>query len=161
MDDGTKEFIMTFDINFIKKFEDNFNYDVNLSNYSWFNLGGNAEYFFKAKDKKQLIEFLREAKKKNLKTIILGAGSNTLFRDNGVQGAVIKLGNNFSSFEMDFGPSINNSWISLRNIDTLVLIFIVYLNYNLLIYMVSRRSYMLSCNEYLCIYLFKFDVLML
>jgi len=87
---------MTLDINFIKKFEDNFTHNVNLSNYSWFNLGGNAEYFYKAKDKKKLIEFLREAKKKNLKTKILGAGSNTLFRDNGVKGAVIKLGSEFS-----------------------------------------------------------------
>ena len=87
---------MKLDINFKKKFEDNFSYNVNLSNYSWFNLGGNAEFFFKAKDKKQLIEFLREAKNKNLKTTILGAGSNTLFRDNGVKGVVIKLGNEFS-----------------------------------------------------------------
>tara|TARA_Y200000002_G_C22329105_1_gene515971 strand:+ start:226 stop:396 length:171 start_codon:yes stop_codon:yes gene_type:complete len=55
---------MTLDTNFLKRFENNFSYDVNLSNYSWFNLGGNAEYFLKAKDKKQLIEFLREAKKK-------------------------------------------------------------------------------------------------
>ena len=87
---------MSLDIKFIKKFEDNFNYNVKLSNYSWFNLGGNAEYFYKAKDEAQLIEFLREAKIKNIKTIILGAGSNTLFRDNGVKGAVIKLGNKFS-----------------------------------------------------------------
>ena len=87
---------MTLDINFIQKFEGNFSHNVNLSNYSWFNLGGKAEYFFKAKNKKQLIEFLREAKRKNFKTTILGAGSNTLFRDNGVKGVVIKLGNNFS-----------------------------------------------------------------
>tara|TARA_A100001015_G_scaffold140716_1_gene156137 strand:- start:5606 stop:6514 length:909 start_codon:yes stop_codon:yes gene_type:complete len=87
---------MTLDVNFIKKFEENFTLNVNLSNYSWFNLGGNAEYFYKAKDANQLIEFLREAKKKNLKTTIIGAGSNTLFRDNGVKGAVIKLGNEFS-----------------------------------------------------------------
>ena len=87
---------MTLDVNFIKKLENNFSHNVKLSNYSWFNLGGSAEYFFKAKDEKQLIEFLRETKKKNLKTTILGAGSNTLFRDNGVKGAVIKLGNNFS-----------------------------------------------------------------
>ena len=87
---------MTINTNFLKKFENNFSYNVNLSNYSWFNLGGNAEYFLKAKDKSQLIEFLREAKKNNLKTTILGAGSNTLFRDNGVKGAVIKLGNEFS-----------------------------------------------------------------
>jgi len=87
---------MTINTNFLKKFENNFSYNVNLSNYSWFNLGGNAEYFLKAKDKDQLIEFLREAKKNNLKTTILGAGSNTLFRDNGVKGAVVKLGNEFS-----------------------------------------------------------------
>jgi len=91
---------MSLDINFIKKFEDNFTYNVKLSNYSWFNLGGNAEYFYKAKDEKQLIEFLQEAKKKNLKTTILGAGSNTLFRDNGVKGVVIKLGNQFSYIKL-------------------------------------------------------------
>ena len=87
---------MTLNYNFIKKFEDNFTRNVNLSNYSWFNLGGSAEYFYKAKDEKQLIELLREAKKENLKITILGAGSNTLFRDNGVKGVVIKLGNEFS-----------------------------------------------------------------
>jgi|TARA_B100001093_G_C26856429_1_gene1027674 UDP-N-acetylmuramate dehydrogenase len=88
------------DSTFIKKFNNNFNKNVKLSNYSWFNLGGNAEYFYKAKDKNQLIEFLEEAKKRNLKTTILGAGSNTLFRDNGVKGVVVKLGNNFSYTKM-------------------------------------------------------------
>ena len=55
---------MTLDINFINQFAGNFTHDVSLSKYSWFNLGGNAEYFYKAKDENQLIEFLREAKKK-------------------------------------------------------------------------------------------------
>ena len=87
---------MTLDVNLIKKYKDNFSYNVNLSNYSWFNLGGNAEYFYKAKDKNQLLEFLSEIKKKNLKTTIIGAGSNILFRDKGVKGVVIKLGNGFS-----------------------------------------------------------------
>ena len=87
---------MSLDNNLIKKFGDNLSENTNLSNYSWFNLGGKAEYFFKAKDKNQLLEFLREAQQKNLKITILGAGSNTLIRDNGVKGAVIKLGKNFS-----------------------------------------------------------------
>lgn len=87
---------MSSENSFIKKFGNNCNLNVNLSNYSWFNLGGNAEYFYKPKDKNQLLEFLEDAKKKGLKTTILGAGSNTLFRDNGVKGAVIKLGINFS-----------------------------------------------------------------
>ena len=87
---------MNVENNLIEKFGNNLNQNVNLSNYSWFNLGGNAEFFFKPNDKNQLIEFLSEAKKNNLKITILGAGSNTLFRDNGVKGAVIKLGSNFS-----------------------------------------------------------------
>ena len=44
--------------NFIKKFNNNLIYNVSLSNYSWFNLGGNAEYFFKPNNKNQLIDFL-------------------------------------------------------------------------------------------------------
>ena len=87
---------MTLENNFVKKFGDNFTKNVNLSSFSWFNLGGNAEYFYKAKDKDQLIEFLRETKKEKIKTTILGAGSNTLFRDKGVKGVVIKLGKFFS-----------------------------------------------------------------
>ncbi len=92
---------MRLDKNFIKKFEDNFTHNVKLSNYSWFNLGGNAEYFYKVKDEKQLIEFLREVKKTKLKITVLGAGSNTLFRDNGVKGVVIKLGNEFSYTKLE------------------------------------------------------------
>ena len=88
---------MNLDNNFKKKFGDDLRLNVQLADYSWFNLGGNAEYFYKAKNISQLIEFLRELqKKKNLKTIIVGAGSNILFRDNGVKGAVIKLGKEFS-----------------------------------------------------------------
>ena len=63
-------------------------------------MGGNAEFFFKPSNKDQLIEFLAEAKKNNLKITILGAGSNTLFRDNGVKGVVIKLGSNFSFIKL-------------------------------------------------------------
>ena len=83
-------------IDFTKRFGESLSCKVKLSNYSWFNLGGNAEFFFKPKDKTELLEFLKEANKNDIKTTFLGAGSNTLFRDNGVKGAVIKLGKNFS-----------------------------------------------------------------
>ena len=87
---------MTIKNDLIKKFKNDLSENINLSNYSWFNLGGNAEYFYKAKDTNNLIEFLKVVKNNNLKTTILGAGSNTLIRDNGIKGAVIKLGKNFS-----------------------------------------------------------------
>ncbi len=83
-------------INFTKRFSESLSQEVKLSNYSWFNLGGNAEFFFKPKDKTELLEFFKGIKKYDIRTTFLGAGSNTLFRDNGVKGAVIKLGKNFS-----------------------------------------------------------------
>ena len=91
---------MTLNLGITKWIHNGLKENVNLSNYSWFNLGGKADYFFKAEDKIQLINFLKEAKKNNLDITIIGAGSNTLFRDNGVRGAVIKLGKNFSYTEL-------------------------------------------------------------
>ncbi len=84
----------------IKRFSNNIFNNVKLSNYSWFNLGGPAEYFFKPEDKKQLIEFLKSNKKSRLKLTILGAGSNTLIRDKGIKGVVIKLGKSFSEIKL-------------------------------------------------------------
>ena len=87
---------MTLEKNLMNKFSEKLNENVKLSNYSWFNLGGNADYLFKPKNKNDLKEFLIAANKINLKTTIVGAGSNILFRDNGVRGVVIKLGKEFS-----------------------------------------------------------------
>ena len=73
------------------KYNKNISYNVKLSNYSWFNLGGPAEYLFKPENKDQLIDFLKENKSKNFQVTILGAGSNTLIRDKGVKGVVVSL----------------------------------------------------------------------
>ena len=83
-----------------KKFDKYISNNINLSNYSWFNLGGPAEYFFKPLNEKQLIEFLKINKKNKLSITLLGAGSNTLIRDNGIKGVVIKLGSSFSDIKL-------------------------------------------------------------
>ena len=83
-----------------KKFGKNLIINENLSKYSWFNLGGPADIFFRPENKEQLIEFLKEIKKNNYKIHILGAGSNTLIRDSGVKGVVIKLGSKFSNIQL-------------------------------------------------------------
>ena len=83
-----------------KKFKNNISHNVELSNYSWFNLGGPAEHLFKPYNKEQLVEFLEVNKKNNLNITILGAGSNTLIRDKGIKGVVIKLGSNFSNINL-------------------------------------------------------------
>jgi UDP-N-acetylmuramate dehydrogenase len=67
-----------------------------LSQYSWFGLGGPAKIFFKPKSILDLKKFLEKYNKKNKKIYILGAGSNTLFRDSGFDGVIIKLGADFN-----------------------------------------------------------------
>ena len=57
---------MSLNQELIKKFQKNLSNNIKLSNYSWFNLGGPAEYLFKPKNKEQLIEFLKENKKSEL-----------------------------------------------------------------------------------------------
>jgi len=69
-----------------------------LANYSWFNLGGPAEIFFKPDCIEDLIFFLKKIQPK--KFTILGAGSNTLIRDGGVKGITIKLSSNFSHLSL-------------------------------------------------------------
>jgi UDP-N-acetylmuramate dehydrogenase len=70
-----------------------------LSNYSWFNLGGPADIFFKPKSVKDIIFFLEEIKPQKL--TIVGAGSNTIIRDGGVKGVTIKLSSAFSHINLD------------------------------------------------------------
>ena len=91
---------MTLHQELVSKYSDSISKCINLSNYSWFNLGGPAEFLFKPKDKNQLLEFLEDNKKNNMKITVLGAGSNTLIRDNGIKGVVIKLGQSFSKIKL-------------------------------------------------------------
>ena len=67
-----------------------------LSKYNWFNLGGQAKIFFKPNNEIEIKEFLKSQFKETKKIHILGAGSNTLFRDKGFDGIIIKLNKNFA-----------------------------------------------------------------
>ena len=71
----------------------------NLSKYSWFNLGGPCRYFFRPENKNQILDFIQHLK--NVTFLhFLGAGSNTLIRDSGVKGIVIKLSSKFSQIKV-------------------------------------------------------------
>jgi UDP-N-acetylmuramate dehydrogenase len=101
MDERIKKHFMSLNTDPLqKKFGKNLIIKENLSKYSWFNLGGPADFFFRPENKDQLIEFLISIKKYNHKIHVLGAGSNTLIRDSGVKGVVIKLGSKFSNIKL-------------------------------------------------------------
>ena len=82
-----------------KKFSNEISFDENLSRYSWFNLGGAAKVIFKPKNLNELSIFLQIIKGSE-KIKILGAGSNTLIRDGGFNGVIIKLGKSFSHISL-------------------------------------------------------------
>ncbi len=85
--------------NFINKF--NIKEQQSLKNLNWFKVGGVAEYFFSPKDLLQLKDFLKHLPK-DINITILGAGSNVLIRDGGIDGVVIKL-THLNSIKLDVG----------------------------------------------------------
>ena len=91
---------MNLDLKVFEKFRNNISINTKLSNYSWFNLGGPAEYFFRPESREQLLEFFKLNLETKRKITILGAGSNTLIRDKGINGVVIKLSPSFSKIEL-------------------------------------------------------------
>ena len=82
-----------------KKISGQILFDESLSKHSWFNLGGPAKVIFKPKNLNELSIFLKNCKEFN-KIKVLGAGSNTLIRDGGFDGVIIKLGKSFSHLSL-------------------------------------------------------------
>ena len=64
--------------------------DERLSRRTWLGVGGCADMYFEPADEDDLAEFLR-AIPHDMPLTMLGAGSNMLIRDGGLEGAVIKL----------------------------------------------------------------------
>lgn len=67
--------------------------NVKLDKLTTFRIGGPAKYFIKITNKQDLLASIDWAKAQQEKIYILGAGSNILVNDNGVDGLVIKLAN--------------------------------------------------------------------
>ena len=64
---------------------------VPLKNFTTFKIGGPAKYFFRARNKNDLIKAIKAADKLKLPVFILGGGSNLLVSDKGFKGLVIKI----------------------------------------------------------------------
>ncbi len=81
-----------------------------LSKASWFGCGGKCDILFKPLDDEDLSKFLSLVDK-SVPIYVLGAMSNTLVRDSGINGVVIKLGKNFTTAKesnniISFGSSV-------------------------------------------------------
>ena len=70
-----------------------------LKKKNWFNIGGKSKVFFKANNLRELINFLKVLENKE-KIFVLGAGSNTLIKDELFDGVVIKFSKNFNKISL-------------------------------------------------------------
>ena len=71
-----------------------YKFDSNIPN--WFALKGKAEILFKPTDTEDLINFLKNINPE-IKVQIIGAGSNVIISDHGVNGVLIKLSSGFAN----------------------------------------------------------------
>lgn len=71
-----------------------------LAQSTWFRVGGPAEVMFKPADEEDLVKFLRNCPY-DIPVMILGVASNTIIRDGGIPGVVIKLGREFATMQVE------------------------------------------------------------
>jgi len=76
-----------------------------LGPFTWFRVGGPADALFLPQDEADLAAFLT-ALDPDVPVTLLGVGSNTLVRDGGVDGVVIRLGKAFADIEPRGGSRI-------------------------------------------------------
>jgi UDP-N-acetylmuramate dehydrogenase len=71
-----------------------------MAPWSWFRTGGPAQLLFEPEDERELAYFLARLDPA-IPVLVLGAGSNILIRDGGIEGAVIRLTKGFQGLEID------------------------------------------------------------
>ena len=72
----------------LPKIAGEYRYNYNLSQLTWFKVGGPSEIFFKPLDSNDLANFIAQ-NQQSLSITLLGAGSNTIIRDGGIDGIVV------------------------------------------------------------------------
>lgn len=87
--------------------------DYDLSKHTWLGVGGKADFFAEVENEKDLISFLQNSQ---CPLTILGAGSNVLVRDGGIQGVVLKLGKAFQKIEIKGDKIIAGAGAKLMDI---------------------------------------------
>lgn len=74
--------------------------DVPMSEYTSFKIGGPADLLIKPKDAEALGKLIALCKRENVPFLMIGAGSNLLVSDQGIDGVVCRLATGFDSIEI-------------------------------------------------------------
>ena len=85
-----------------------------LAPYTWFRLGGAAEYFAEPTRLDELTQLVQHCHEQDLPVHVIGGGSRVLVPDAGVRGLVIQLSAPaFGEIEVD-GTTIRCTWFGIR-----------------------------------------------
>ena len=84
----------------IKNLKSKFFFNYNISNFTWFRTGGQADLFCIVADENEL-EIILNNLSDEIPLFIIGVGSNVLIRDGGFRGLIIKLGKSFNNLDVD------------------------------------------------------------
>lgn len=74
--------------------------DEPMKNHTSFKIGGPCDFLVIPKTEEEIRELIMFVNKENIPFFIMGNGSNLLVRDGGIRGVIIKIGDNFSDFEI-------------------------------------------------------------
>src|SRR3954451_19746028 len=77
----------------------------NLAELTWFRVGGAAQVLFMPEDENDLAYVLRNLPR-DIPVSVLGAGSDTIVRDGGIEGVVVRLGRGFNEIAVEEGSRV-------------------------------------------------------
>jgi UDP-N-acetylmuramate dehydrogenase len=77
----------------------------NLAELTWFRVGGPAQALFMPEDENDLAYLLRNLPQ-GVPLSVLGAGSNTIVRDGGIEGVAVRLGRGFNEIATEDGNRV-------------------------------------------------------
>jgi len=87
-----------------------------LSKYTTFKIGGNADYIIEPSHVEGVKEVVRQCKANDIPYVVLGNGSNVLISDNGIKGVILRLSENFATFECEGDVLVASSGILLSQL---------------------------------------------
>jgi len=92
--------------------------DEPMKNHTSFHIGGNADIFIPVKTKDEIISAVSLLKSNNIKITVIGNGSNLLVSDDGIEGAVLSIGKEFSSVTQNGTTIIADAGILLSRLSS-------------------------------------------
>jgi UDP-N-acetylmuramate dehydrogenase len=87
------------------------NYNVPLCNKSYWGIGGKADIFIEPETLNGLIYAIKYLTEHKIPNIIIGQGTNILFDDKGIRGAVLKVGENLNEVYVTDNEIISESGV--------------------------------------------------